>query len=288
VGDIFQGTPIGTKTEGRAVIDYFNAIGYDFLVPGNHDFDLGQDTARMLAERSDFPWVAANLVDAETGRVVPWCVPALMIHKQGIKIGVIGIITTGTAVMSFPENIAGLEFLPMAPTIARYRDILRDEGADLIFLAIHEGLPFDPAEGWRRIAAAEPTETEGELQGRYGANYSGGAPNLMELVNMVPGIDFAVGGHTHRGYPEPWIDPVNHTMCFETFGNGSSLGHAILLIDRQTRQLVGWEPSHDRGTIITLFEDQLWPDQEITDVIAPYLEEAEREMGRVVGRAAVA
>jgi len=288
VGDVFQGTPIGNKTEGRAVIDYFNAIGYDFLVPGNHDFDLGQDTARMLAERSDFPWVAANLVDAETGKVVPWCVPALMIHKQGVKIGVIGIITTGTAVMSFPEHIAGLEFLPMAPTIAKYRDILRDEGADLIFLAIHEGLPFDPTEGWRRIAAAEPTETEGELQGRYGANYSGGAPNLMELVNMVPGIDFAVGGHTHRGYPEPWIDPVNHTMCFETFGNGSSLGHAILLIDRQTRQLVGWEPSHDRGTIITLFEDQLWPDQEITDVIAPYLAETEREMGRVVGRAAVA
>ncbi len=287
VGDMFQGTPIGAKTEGRAVIDYFNAIGYDLAVPGNHDFDLGRETTRMLAERSNFPWVAANLVEEETGEVVPWAVPTLMLDIQGVKIGVIGIITTGTAIMSFPDHIAGLEFLPMAPAIAKYRDELRAQGADLIFLAIHEGLPFDPAEGWRRIAGAEPTETEGELQGRYGSDYSGGAPNLMELVNMVPGIDFAVGGHTHRGYDEPWIDPVNHTMCFETFGNGSSLGHAILLIDRQTRQLVGWERSHDRGTIVTLFEDQLWPDAEIAAVIAPYKEETEREMARVVGRAAV-
>jgi 2',3'-cyclic-nucleotide 2'-phosphodiesterase (5'-nucleotidase family) len=287
VGDMFQGTPIGNKTQGRAVIDYFNAIGYDLAVPGNHDFDLGRDVTQMLAERSTFPWLAANLVEKETGRVVPWAVPAVMIHIQGIKIGVIGIITTGTAAMSFPDHIKGLEFLPMAPTIAQYRDELREQGADLIFLAIHEGLPFDPAEGWRRLTGAEVTETEGEFGGRYGANYSGGAPNLMELVNKVPGIDFAVGGHTHRGYDEPWIDPVNHTMCFETFGNGSSLGHAILLVDRATRQLVGWERSHDRGTIITLFEDQHWPDQDIAGIIAPYLEETEREMARVVGRSAV-
>ncbi|MDY0108587.1 MAG: bifunctional UDP-sugar hydrolase/5'-nucleotidase [Candidatus Krumholzibacteria bacterium] len=287
VGDMFQGTPIGNKTQGRAVIDYFNAIGYDLAVPGNHDFDLGRDVTQMLAERSNFPWVAANLVEKETGRVVPWAVPALMIDIQGIKIGVIGIITTGTAAMSFPDHIKGLEFLPMAPTIAQHRDELRERGADLIFLAIHEGLPFDPAEGWRRLTGAEVTETEGEFGGRYGANYSGGAPNLMELVNKVPGIDFAVGGHTHRGYDEPWIDPVNHTMCFETFGNGSSLGHAILLVDRATRQLVGWERSHDRGTIITLFEDQHWPDQDIAGVIAPYLEETEREMARVIGRSAV-
>lgn len=288
VGDMFQGTPIGNKTQGRAVIDYFNTIGYDFAVPGNHDFDHGQEITQMLAERSNFPWVVANLVLAETGQVVPWAVPALMIEIQGVKIGVIGIITTGTAAMSFPDHIAGLEFLPMAPTIARYRDELKEKGADLIFLAIHEGLPYDPKEGWRRIAGAEFTETEGEFGGRYGANYSAGEPNLMELVNMVPGIDFAVGGHTHRGYDEPWIDPVNHTMCFETFGNGSSLGHAILLVDRSTRHLVGWERSHDQGTIITLFEDQLWPDEEIAGVIAPFVEEAEREMSRVVGRAAVA
>ncbi len=290
VGDIFQGTPIGSKTEGRAVIEYFNAIGYDFLVPGNHDFDLGRDVAEDLARRSDFPWVAANLIEEADGEVVDWCVPTLMLERAGVTIGVVGIITPGTAQMSFPENIEGLEFRAMAPTIAKYRDQLREQGADIIFLAIHEGLPYDPEQGWERIAGSGVTATEVEQgeQGYHAANYSGaGIPNLMELVNMVPGIDIAVGGHTHRGYQEPWIDPVNHTMCFETFGNGSSIGHAVLLVDAELGEVVGWERSHDRGTIITLFEDQLWPDAEIAEVIRPHQEAAEREMARVVGETAV-
>ena len=288
VGDIFQGTPIGTKTKGRAVIDYFNAIEYDLLVPGNHDFDLGRDVAEDLARQSEFPWVACNLVEEATGEVVDWCVPELMLDIGGIKIGVVGIITPGTKHMSFPQNIAGLDFLPMGPAIEASRDRLLAQGADLIFLGIHEGLPFDPKQGWANIAGAEQTDAEDEQGHSHGANYSGsGVLNLMELMNQVSGVDFAVGGHTHRGYHEPWIDPVNHTLCFESYGNGSSIGHAILLVDPESKQLVGWEPSHDRGTLITLFEDEIEPDPEIAAVIRPYLEEAERAMARRVGTAAV-
>jgi 2',3'-cyclic-nucleotide 2'-phosphodiesterase (5'-nucleotidase family) len=287
VGDMFQGTPIGNKTKGEAVIKYYNAIGYDFAVPGNHDFDMGRDNAERLANMSDFPWVAANLHEKETGEPVSWVEPTLMLDFQGIKIGVVGIITPGTAAMSFPEHIEGLDFLPMPETVAEYRDKLKDEGADIIFLAIHEGLPYDPKEGWRKIAGGTETETDQEQVGTYGSNHSYGGMNLMELVHEVSGIDFAVGGHTHRGYQEPWIDPVNHTMCFETFGNGSSIGHAILLIDRKTRTLVGYDKPHDRGTLITLFEDEIWPDPEIQAVIQPYHEQAEAEMNTVIGTSAV-
>jgi 2',3'-cyclic-nucleotide 2'-phosphodiesterase (5'-nucleotidase family) len=284
VGDMFQGTPIGSKTEGDAVIAYFNAVGYDFAVPGNHDFDMGRDVTEKLARASRFPWVCANLIEEETGEVVDWCVPTLMLEVAGLKIGVIGIITPGTASMSFPDNIRGLKFLPMPETIEKYRDRLRADGAELIFLAIHEGLPFDPKEGWAEIARTQEEATDDH--GTYGGYSQYGGLNLMELVNIVSGIDFAVGGHTHRGYNEPWIDPIHHTLCFETFGNGSSLGHAILEIDRRTRGLIGYDRPHDRGTIVTLFEDELWPDADITEVIRPWLELTDAEMDKVVGRTA--
>ena len=48
-------------------------------VPGNHDFDLGRDVAEARARQSNFPWVACNLIEIETGQVVPWCVPTLML-----------------------------------------------------------------------------------------------------------------------------------------------------------------------------------------------------------------
>jgi 5'-nucleotidase / UDP-sugar diphosphatase len=288
VGDMFQGTPIGSKTKGTAVIEYFNAIGYDFAVPGNHDFDMGRDNAERLARMSNFPWVCCNLYEEETGEMVDWVAPDLMLDVQGVKIGVVGIITPATKTMSFPKNVKGLDFKSMPEQVSEKRDHLKSEGADLIFLAIHEGLPFDPDEGWKRITGGTESETAGEEQGTFGSNYSAHGMNLMELVNEVPGIDFAVGGHTHRGYHEPWIDPVNHTMCFETFGNGSSIGHAVLLIDLESKTLVGYEGSHDRGTLITLFEDEIWPDEEIAAVIAPHQEKAQAAMRKVVGRSAFA
>ena len=286
VGDMFQGTPIGNKTKGAAVIEYMNAIGYLFSVPGNHDFDMGRENTERLARMSKFPWLCANLVEKSTGELVDWVQPTMMLEVGGIRLGVIGIITPGTEHMSFPKNIEGLEFLEMAPTVERYRDQLRAQGADLIFLAIHEGLPFDPVKGWKNLVAAQGEAERGQ-EGTYGSNYSRGGMNLMELVNAVPGIDIAVGGHTHRGYKEPWIDPVNHTMCFESFGNGSSLGHAVLLIDRATRSLVGYEGAHADGTLITLFEDEIWPDAGIASVIRPHHELAEAEMTKVIGSSAV-
>ncbi len=287
VGDIFQGTPIGNKTKGEAVVKYFDAMGYQFVVPGNHDFDKGRDNTERLARMSDFPWVSANIIDESTGEIPDWLIPTMMLKYQGIKIGVVGITTPSTAVMSFPENIKGLKFMPMPPVIEKYRDQLKAQGADLILLAIHEGLPYDPNEGWKRIAGRTETETANEQQGTFGSNYSYGGMNLMELVNLVPGIDVAVGGHTHRGYYQPWIDPVHHTMCFETFGNGSSIGHVILKIDRKTKSLIGYEDADSRGTLITLFEDEIWPDKDIEKVLKPYRDEAEAEMGRVVGSTAI-
>jgi len=175
----------------------------------------------------------------------------------------------------------------MVETIPVYRDKLREKGADIILLGIHEGLPYDPKKGWKKIAGENDGNDADDTQGTYGSNHSAGGMNLMELVNTVPGIDIAVGGHTHRGYHEPWIDPMHHTMCFESFGNGSSIGHAILLIDRETKTLVGYDKPHGRGTLITLFEDEIWPDPEIAEVIRPYHEEAEAEMNKVIGRAAI-
>jgi 2',3'-cyclic-nucleotide 2'-phosphodiesterase (5'-nucleotidase family) len=286
VGDMFQGTPVGTKTQGTAVIDYFNSIGYDLAVPGNHDFDLGRENAARLAKLADFPWLCANLVEQDSREIVDWCRPTLMLERGGLKIGVVGIITPATIAMSFPANIAGLAFLPMAETVARYRDELREQGADLVLLAIHEGLPRDALAQWRRQhdVVDENADRTGE-RSSYGTA-SGGHLDLMGLVGQVPGIDIAVGGHTHQGYPEPWVDPVNHTICFETFGNGSSLGHAILEVDRQTRTLLGWKAPHDRGTIVTLFEDEIWPDPATAEVIRPHRERTEAEMGRVLGRLA--
>ena len=60
-GDIFQGTPIGTKTEGQAIIEYMNDVEYDAVTAGNHDFDLGKDVFIKMTEKANFPILSANI-----------------------------------------------------------------------------------------------------------------------------------------------------------------------------------------------------------------------------------
>ena len=288
VGDIFQGTPVGNKTRGMAVVDYFNAAGYDFVVPGNHDFDMGRDNCERLARASKMPWLCCNLRDARTGKIVDWCRPTAMREYGGVKIGIIGAITPATVQMAFPENIKGLIFDPLVPTVRHYRDELRAQGADLVFLLVHEGLPRDARARWKRLMQDAETDNDrrDSATPAYGHVQSGGV-DMMKLVHEVDGIAVAVGGHTHVGYNEPWIDPVTHTMCFECYPNGSSVGHAILLIDPASKVLVGYRKPHDRGVLINVFEDEIWPDTTVQKVLAPSIAAAEAAMNTVVGEAAV-
>ena len=42
-GDVTHGMPVATISEGGIVIDVMNAMGYDAMAPGNHDFNYGSD-----------------------------------------------------------------------------------------------------------------------------------------------------------------------------------------------------------------------------------------------------
>jgi 5'-nucleotidase len=94
-------------------------------------------------------------------------------------------------------------------------------------------------------------------------------------------------GHTHQGYDTPWEDPITHTVVFEPYGNGSSIGHVTLLVDRQTKQMIGYRTHSDRGSLVTLFEEQIWPDPAMDQVIEEKVSKAEAGLDVVVGQTEV-
>src|SRR5207248_1554058 len=73
-GDWWQGTPEGSLTKGAAVAEVFNAIGYDAIVVGNHEYDAGADELRALIGKMTMPVLSANTYGAD-GRLVPWVRP---------------------------------------------------------------------------------------------------------------------------------------------------------------------------------------------------------------------
>ena len=72
-GDFFQGRPVGTVTKGRAVIEYMNAIGYDAMTIGNHEFDIMNDELMETLDYANFPILSCNIIDRRTGDMLRRC-----------------------------------------------------------------------------------------------------------------------------------------------------------------------------------------------------------------------
>ena len=66
-GDAIQGEVIGSFTEGEAVVDIMNTVGYDYAVPGNHEFDYGMDVFLDLADtKANYEYTSSNFYHLPT------------------------------------------------------------------------------------------------------------------------------------------------------------------------------------------------------------------------------
>jgi 2',3'-cyclic-nucleotide 2'-phosphodiesterase (5'-nucleotidase family) len=278
IGDFFMGRPLGTKTEGMAIVDYFNMVGYDYSVIGNHEYDLGEERLIELIAAGDFKMLSANTVRKGTDEVVPYAQPYDIIEKMGVRIGIIGLTTDDTALMSFPEHIKNVDFLQPEVVLPRYIREVREQGADIVIVLGHMGLPYEPLEGYERRYSENAPPPE---ERRWGYD-------AQELAHEIEGIDVFFGGHMHRGFSEPWSDPVTHTLVFQGWAYGSSIGHVTLKIDKETKTISGFEaPSEYGGVLISTFEEEWIPEPEIAEEIARQTAIAEAGMDDVIGVADV-
>ncbi|MCB5261436.1 MAG: 5'-nucleotidase C-terminal domain-containing protein [Candidatus Cloacimonetes bacterium] len=279
-GDFFQGRPVGTVTQGRAVIEFMNAVGYEAMTLGNHEFDIMQPELIETLEMADFPILSCNVIDTNTGEIPYYARPYIIVNKLGMRIGILGVTTTDTKQMSFPENIKNIDFLDEKVTVTKYVKILREEEkVDLVIVLGHAGLPYDIEKTYLSRYDAQGTPLYAERRAHWGYD-------AQEIAREVPGIDLFIGGHIHKGVPKPWIDPVTHTMVIQGYAYGSGIGLITLTIDPQTKTVSGYEtPALREGALITLFEDQFIPDPEISEMIEAQVAIAEKGMDEIVGSA---
>lgn len=179
-GDDMQGTAISNLSWGRSTIAAHNAMGYDVAATGNHEFDWGQDTLAARARESRFPWLAANLFVAATGRHPDWVKPWTIIERRGVRVGVVGIALPETPEIVVPDRVRGLEFRPAAPAIDAAARELRAAGADFVVVSMHIGAEC-------KVPGAAPEEESRECTGE-----------MLDIANAITEpVDLVVGGHTH-------------------------------------------------------------------------------------------
>jgi len=87
---------VETRTyKGAQMIDAWNAVGIDYSVFGNHEFDIGTEELRRRIAESRFTWLGANIVETKTGKIFsgpPYAVREI----AGVRLGFIGLILPET------------------------------------------------------------------------------------------------------------------------------------------------------------------------------------------------
>jgi len=137
-GDMIQGSNWANFFQGKSTIEVMNAMRFDAMVVGNHEFDFGQDLLGKRIAEAKFPVLGANV--AGFGSLRPYAIEEV----GGVKVGIIGVLTEDTPVSTNPRNIAGLKFEEPAEAVRRCISELKGS-VDLIIVLSHIGYAADRA-----------------------------------------------------------------------------------------------------------------------------------------------
>jgi 2',3'-cyclic-nucleotide 2'-phosphodiesterase (5'-nucleotidase family) len=132
-GDLLSPSLLSGIDKGEHMIVFSNMIGTEVMTPGNHEFDFGKEIAMKRLSESKFPWIAANVTQAD-GSPVPGLAATWMKAVGNAKIGFVGLAEQTTGELSSPGD---LKFLPAMDTAAAKAKELRAAGADLVVAINH-------------------------------------------------------------------------------------------------------------------------------------------------------
>src|SRR2546425_8095930 len=190
-GDLLQGNPFATfygrydKRQPQPIVDAMNALQYDVVTPGNHDFDFGLDFLRRAATQATYRYVSANVEDSSGAPLFP---KTVILPRGAVKVGITGLTTPGTMLWDRAQ-LAGARvrvrrIAGAAPSaLAR----MEGEGADLKIVLIHSGF--------------------GESS--YDTTGVGPENDAAALATANPKPDVVIVGHTHREIRDTVINGVH-------------------------------------------------------------------------------
>ncbi len=205
-GDFLQGSPLSDWVaddsaglgDAHPMIAAMNALGYDAVTLGNHEFNYGLPFLTRALSRAAFPVVSANILTRDGRPFVPLTalLDRSLTDAQGqtfpVRIGVIGLAPPQITLWDKAVLGDAIQTRDIVDTAAAEVPRLRAAGADIVIALAHTGI--------------------GPLE------HSPAMENAAIPLAALPGIDAIVTGHTHQVFPGPafaataTVDPAAGTL----------------------------------------------------------------------------
>ena len=178
-GDFVQGGSMGAASKGGYIITIMNAVGYDYVTLGNHEFDYAIPRLLELTNELTATVICCNLIDLKAGRRM--YKPYEIVDYGGKKVAFIGAATpysfSSSTPAYFQDDKGNYVYSLCADTFydmfQNYVNDARNQGADYVVALTHLGddIGSDPI-------------------------------NSQELARQTYGIDAILDGHSHSLVPE--------------------------------------------------------------------------------------
>jgi len=209
-GDFLGGSAYGWLAPAgyAAELSVMQAIGYNAVTVGNHEYDYTPDVLAQYLIAAGYPEAHQNLAVLASNTRPPEDHPltteglfrhtAIIELENGLRIGLFGMI--GEDAESVSSDTGDVVFLNRYDTARRMVDELNLEDVDIIIALTHSGVDED-----------------------------------RDLVREVPEIDVIVGGHCHSALHQPIIE--GNTIIVQAGSLVRFLGHLELAYNKETGEL---------------------------------------------------
>ncbi|TMQ98332.1 bifunctional metallophosphatase/5'-nucleotidase [Actinomadura soli] len=234
-GDLIGASPlISAAYHDEPSVQFLGDVGVTASAVGNHEFDEGyQELLRIQNggchpvdgcspagtwRGARFDYLAANVLKKRHQRpaMKPWTIR----NVNGVRVGIIGVVTKTTPSIVTAEGIKDLEFVDEVAAANRAARELRRRHVRAIVLLVHEG---------DQVRAGSRPDECGVLPGA----------GSRIAKDADPEIDVVLSGHSHQQYLCSVQDPNGEPRLFSS---GSSFGRVItevnLQVDRRSGDIV--------------------------------------------------
>lgn len=185
-GDAVQGKAMGTLTNGEYLIDIMNECGYDFAIPGNHEFDYGMTQFNTLVARANAKYLSCNFTDLRTGNLM-FDAYAMREYDTAVgkkKVAYLGICTPESLTKSSPAHF-------QEDGIYRY-GFCEDDSGTKLYDAVQSAVDQARTDGADYVVALAHLGQDG-VTPRW---------TSTSVAANTSGIDVVIDGHSHELYAQ--------------------------------------------------------------------------------------
>ena len=269
-GDTIQGSPLesvhqnavraGKTTAADPMMLVMNALGYDAMVVGNHEFNFGQQNLQAARAAAKFPWLSANTLSSG---VLPPFAPYVVRTVAGVKVAILGVTTGAVPQWEKAEQVQGLTFLAPEEGVRRALEALAPEKPDVVLAAVHAGLDRDPKTGTPRAGEMERDN------------------RVWQIAERFPQLAAIVYGHTHQREPGR---RVGNVLLVQPRNGAAEVARIDLRLARDASG--AWTLAQASSALLAV-KPETQPDPKVLEIARPYHEAAERYLDQPVARSAV-